>query len=306
MAGDEMILPFIEEEGFFDLTFLFRVRASGLKEAPFSREGEPGFLFFQTFFPPLSRIEFRNGPEQELRVRMKRPAKKILPTGHFHDLSQIHHSNSITDVFDDSKIMRNEEIREPQLISKVHQKVEDLGLDGDIEGRDGFIGDDQIGTKGDSPGNSDPLPLSSAELMRIPESVLRMETDLLKKFRNPLGFFFSVSHAMDLQSLAHNLSHLHPRIKGFIGVLKDKLHMGSQSSHNLLTEGEDILTSEENLSRGGLNQSQDGLSCSGLSTATLSNQPERLPPPEDKRDAIHRPNRFLVRREESFPVEILF
>jgi hypothetical protein len=67
------------------------------------------------------------------------------------------------------------------LISKIHQEIKDLGLDRDIQGRDGFIGDDQIGMKGNSPGDTDPLALSSTELMGIAEGILGMEPNVLKK-----------------------------------------------------------------------------------------------------------------------------
>jgi hypothetical protein len=130
----------------------------------------------------LSGIKFWDGLEQELSVWVEGTAEKILSQSHFHNLSHIHHSNSITDVFDDSEIMGDEEIGKTQLISKIHQEIQDLGLDRNIQGRNRFIRDDQIGTKRNSSGDTDPLTLSSTELMGVTEGILGMESNLLKKF----------------------------------------------------------------------------------------------------------------------------
>jgi hypothetical protein len=85
-------------------------------------------------------------------------------------------------MFDDSKVMGDEKVGKTQLISQVHQKVEDLGLDGDIESRDGFISNDQFRIEGDGPGNANPLALSTAELMGITKGILRMKANLFEKF----------------------------------------------------------------------------------------------------------------------------
>ena len=86
------------------------------------------FLSHDNLLLSLRGFQLRNGIEQDLGVRMQRPVEEILTLGHLHHLPHIHHSNSITDMFDDSKVMGDEEIGETQLISKIHQEVKDLGL----------------------------------------------------------------------------------------------------------------------------------------------------------------------------------
>src|SRR4030042_3690184 len=80
------------------------------------------------------RGQLGDGLKQGLSVGMEWSAEEILSIGDFHHLSQIHDGNSITDMFDDTKVMGYEEIGKAQLIPQVHQEVEDLSLDGDIEG----------------------------------------------------------------------------------------------------------------------------------------------------------------------------
>lgn len=48
---------------------------------------------------------------------MEGPFEKVIAIGHLYDLSHIHHGDSIADVFDDTKIVGDEEVGETQLIS---------------------------------------------------------------------------------------------------------------------------------------------------------------------------------------------
>jgi hypothetical protein len=50
-------------------------------------------------------------------------------------------------MFNNTEVVGDEKISETQLISQVHHKVKDLSLDGYIQSRDRFIGNDQFGIK---------------------------------------------------------------------------------------------------------------------------------------------------------------
>ena len=134
MAGDEMVLSFIEKEGFFGLTLLFRMGASGLKKTSSLRGENSGLFLGERLLPSAGRIESWNGFEQELSIGMEGTPEKIFPLGHLCDLSHIHDSDSVTNMFYDSKIMGDEKISKTQLVPQVHQEVQDLSLNGDIEG----------------------------------------------------------------------------------------------------------------------------------------------------------------------------
>jgi hypothetical protein len=103
--------------------------ASGLKKTPFLGRDGSRFLSHENLLLTLRGFQLRNSIEQNPSVRMQRPAEEILPIGHLHHFSHIHDSNSITDMFDDAKVMGDEEVGETQLVSKIHQEVEDLSLD---------------------------------------------------------------------------------------------------------------------------------------------------------------------------------
>ena len=48
-----------------------------------------------------------------------------------------------------------------RLALQVGEQVEDLGLNRDVERRDGLVADDQLGRERERPGDPDPLPLTA-------------------------------------------------------------------------------------------------------------------------------------------------
>jgi predicted ThiF/HesA family dinucleotide-utilizing enzyme len=52
----------------------------------------------------------------------------------FYDLTQIHHGHPIANVLDDAKIVSDEQVGKTQLVLQIHQQVENLGLNADVEG----------------------------------------------------------------------------------------------------------------------------------------------------------------------------
>ena len=61
-----------------------------------------------------------------------------------HDLTCVHHGGSLTDVGDDTEVVGDEQDRHLALRLQPAQQVEDLGLDGHVEGGGGFVGDEQL------------------------------------------------------------------------------------------------------------------------------------------------------------------
>ena len=51
-----------------------------------------------------------------------------------HDLPEVHHGHPVADVFHDRQVMGNEEHGQVELVLEIAQEVDDLGLDGDVEG----------------------------------------------------------------------------------------------------------------------------------------------------------------------------
>jgi hypothetical protein len=92
---------------------------------------------------------------------MEGEAKKGVPGRHLDDDAEIHDRYHAADVLDHAEIMADEEVGQVKLPPQVRQQIEDLSLNGYVEGRDRFIGDKERRVKGQGPGNADALPLSS-------------------------------------------------------------------------------------------------------------------------------------------------
>jgi hypothetical protein len=63
----------------------------------------------------------------------------------FYDLAQVHDRHSVGNVLHYGKIVGYEQVSEVELILKILQKVYHLGLDGDIQRRNRFIADYELG-----------------------------------------------------------------------------------------------------------------------------------------------------------------
>ncbi len=70
-------------------------------------------------------------------------------------------------MLNNTEIMGNEQECQPILFLQILQEVDNLSLNRDVQCRNRLITDNDLGIHSQSPGNSDPLPLSAAELVWI-------------------------------------------------------------------------------------------------------------------------------------------
>jgi hypothetical protein len=75
-----------------------------------------------------------SGGKKRLGVGMGRRAVEAGGRRDFHDAAEVEHDDAVADLLDRGEIVRDEEDRQRQLLLEVHHEVEDLGLDGDVEG----------------------------------------------------------------------------------------------------------------------------------------------------------------------------
>jgi hypothetical protein len=85
----------------------------------------------------------RQGREEKLGVGVGRIARKAIGGGDLDDLSEIHHHDSAGGLADDAEVVSDEKVGEAQLRLEIHEKIQDLTLNGNIEGRDGFVRHDE-------------------------------------------------------------------------------------------------------------------------------------------------------------------
>ncbi len=75
--------------------------------------------------------------------------------------------------------MSDEEVGEVHLLLGLDKEVYDLGLDGDVQGRDRLVADDGHRVQGQGAGDSNPLPLATSEFVGAATHLIRMESDLI-------------------------------------------------------------------------------------------------------------------------------
>ena len=86
--------------------------------------------------------------------------------GILDDLAEVHHRDPVGDVADHAEVVRDEQIRQAELVLKLLEQVDDLRLHGHVERRHRLVGDDQLRVQRQRPGDADALALPAGELVR--------------------------------------------------------------------------------------------------------------------------------------------
>src|SRR5687767_8544293 len=102
--------------------------------------------------------------------------------------------------------MCDEDEAEVHLRSQVHEEVDDLTLDRDVERRHTFVGDDELGLNRKSPRHADSLALSPAHLMRIPRGEFGPEADEAEELAHAPVDVTGRNFSVNLQNLRDSLS----------------------------------------------------------------------------------------------------
>ena len=93
------------------------------------------------------------------------------------DRAEVHHCDPIGDVADDGQVVRDEEVREVELLLQPLEQVDDLGLNRHVQGGHGLVRDDEVGVQGDRAREADALTLAAGELVREAARSVGRETD---------------------------------------------------------------------------------------------------------------------------------
>ena len=130
----------------------------------------------------LSGRKLRCCGEQCLGIRVSPVSVNGITGSPLHDFAEIHHNDLITDELDDIQIVGNEQISQFELILQILEKIDDLSLNGHIQGRYRLITNDELRLCRKCPGDADPLSLPTGELMREFLSVLRVQPAQFQQF----------------------------------------------------------------------------------------------------------------------------
>src|SRR5437660_9791993 len=102
---------------------------------------------------------------------------ELVARRHLDQLAGVHHRDTMADVSYYRQIVSHKQVRQVELLPQVLQQIDDLRLDGHVEGGDRFVKDQELRLHRKGAGDADPLTLSAAELMRIARREVRLESD---------------------------------------------------------------------------------------------------------------------------------
>lgn len=111
--------------------------------------------------------DFGDRADQRPGVRVRWAGDELLGGSLFDDLSGIHHGNPLGDVRNETEIVGDHQDGHAHLLLDVPEQFDDLGLNGDVERRRGFIGDQQFWFGGQGHGDHDSLLHAPTELVGV-------------------------------------------------------------------------------------------------------------------------------------------
>ena len=109
---------------------------------------------------------------------------KLLCSDYFDNPPQVHHRDPVADVLDNAEVVGDENQRQVESVDQIGEQIEDLRLNGYIEGRDRFVGDDDARVQGEGAGDGDALALAAGELVRVARGHLGGQPDTFEQARD--------------------------------------------------------------------------------------------------------------------------
>ncbi len=100
--------------------------------------------------------------------------------GLLYDGAQIHDGNPLAEMLHQGQVVRNEQIGQAELLLQILEQIDDLGLNGEVECRNGLVGDDQLRVRRQRAGNTDALALPAGKFMRVAPGMIGAHADLFQ------------------------------------------------------------------------------------------------------------------------------
>ena len=124
--------------------------------------------------------------------------------------------------------MADDHISQMMCFFEIGQEVNDLALDRNIQGRQGFVGNDKLRAQDERPREGNPLTLTAAELMRVFAEIMRLQADLSQGFFDLFDPGWCIADFVNDQRFTNNLSDTEAWIERSIGILEDQMHLPAE------------------------------------------------------------------------------
>ena len=214
---------------------------------------------------------------------------------HFDNFTQIHHHDPMAEVFDYSQIMRYKQEGDPALLLQILQEVDDLGLNGNVQGADRLITDKQFRLNSQSPRDSNALALAAAEFMGVALRVDRVEADRPEQFGDSrLPGRIVLCEPMNVEGFTDDVFDCHARVERALGILKPHLQFSSMPAQFGAMQSGYVTLSKPDLSGGGSDEADNCTPERGLTAATFADEAEGFTGSYRKGDVVYGSNEGSV------------
>ena len=203
-------------------------------------------------------------------------AEQVDPIRQLGDAAQVHHGDPVADVLDHAHVVGDEHVGQSELALERLQQVQDLGLDRHVQRRDGLVAHDQVGLQDERPRDADPLPLPTAELVRVPTRVVRLQPDHVHHPRDLRPPFVRRSDAVDAQPFADAVADRRTRVQAGVRVLEDDLYPAAVRLQLRALQRRDVPAVEVDRARRRLDQPKQEPPDRRLAAARFADETKRL------------------------------
>ena len=181
-------------------------------------------------------------------------------------------------MLDHAEVVRDEDIAAAELVLQVHEEIEDLRLDRDIERRYRLVSDDDRRIHDHGAGDRNALALAAREHMRVAAQMLAAQTDQGQQRFDAFPPFGLGQAGIDQQRLTQGRFDAGARVERGIRVLEHHLHLLAQGLQLCRVGNGGINALQQQRARAGrLDQRQ--LPCQGrFAAARLTDHRQRLAP----------------------------
>ena len=233
------------------------------------------------------------GGKELAGVGMLGGAEDVGNGGLLDDAAALHDGDAVGNLRNDGEVVGDEEHSEAVGMAEGAKEIEDLGLNGDVEGGGGLVGDEEAGAIGESDGDEDALALATGELVWVVgEAALGFGEGDLVEGGEGAGFDvvtgkFGVVGADGFSDLGADL---HDGIEGGHGLLEDHGDItAAEAAQGGFGFGEEVAVVELDLAGeggGGREEAEEGERGGGLAGAGFTDEAEGFAGGEGEGDAV--------------------
>ena len=149
----------------------------------------------------------------------------------FDESAGAHDGDVGSELRDNGKTVGDEEVGEAKFLLEFLKEKKDLCADGNVESRDGFIGNDERRAENQGAGNADALALAAGEFVRIAVGGIAGQANAEEELSGAVEAIVAGElWLVNGQRLGNDFSDAQARIEGGERVLKNHLHLATSSA----------------------------------------------------------------------------